>query len=165
MNEGMTKKNYQYDKSIMGITKWFVNNLDTEERNLTRDLISVAVADGEFVGEEHEIILEICMEEGMSFTEVMDAIRDTDKTARQNPPHTIEEKKDYILHLIEVMSSDDDYPALEIHVIEFIAKKIGISPMQILSFVMDEIEEGNIEKGDGFDIVNNFVHYFAKTGR
>ena len=54
---------------MSGITKWFVNNLDTTERNLTRDLISVAVADGEFVGEEHEIIIEICLEEGMTLTE------------------------------------------------------------------------------------------------
>lgn len=146
----------------MGITKWFVNNLDSTERNLTRDLISVAVADGEFVGEEHEIIIEICIEEGMTLTEIMDAVRGTDQVAGFVDINTIEEKKDYILHLIEVMSSDDDYPTLEVHVIEYIAKKMGITPMQILSFVMDDIEDGNIPKDEGFNIINNFVHYFTK---
>lgn len=149
----------------MGITKWFVNNLDSTERNLTRDLISVAVADGEFVGEEHEIIIEICIEEGMTLTEIMDAVRGTDQVAGFVDINTIEEKKDYILHLIEVMSSDDDYPTLEVHVIEYIAKKMGITPMQILSFVMDDIEDGNIPKDEGFNIINNFVHYFTKIGK
>lgn len=149
----------------MGITKWFVNNLNTEERNLTRDLISVAVADGEFVGEEHEVIIEICKEEGMSYTEIMDAIRGTDDIAGFVEIDTIEEKKDYILHLIEVMSSDDDYPSLEVHVIEYIAKKMGVTPMQILSFVMDEIKNGGIPKDEGFDIINNFVRYFVKVGK
>ncbi len=30
----------------MGIVDWFKNDLNTEERTLTRDLLSVAVADG-----------------------------------------------------------------------------------------------------------------------
>lgn len=150
---------------MSGITKWFVNNLDTAERNLTRDLTSVAIADGEFVGEEHEIIIEICLEEGMTLTEIMDAIRGTDKEAGRVEIDTIEDKKDYLLHLIEVMSSDDDYPSLEIHVIDYIAKKINITPMQMLSFVMDDIADGNIAKDEGFDIIDNFVRYYVKMGK
>lgn len=150
---------------MSGITKWFVNNLDTAERNLTRDLISVAIADGEFVGEEHEIIIDICLEEGMTLTEIMDAIRGTDKEAGRVEINTIEDKKDYLLHLIEVMSSDDDYPTLEVHVIDYIAKKINITPMQMLSFVMDDIAVGNIAKDEGFDIIDNFVRYYAEIGK
>lgn len=149
----------------MGIAKWFVNNLDTAERNLTRDLISVAIADEEFAGEEYKTILEICLEEGMSLTEIMDAVRGTDKEAGLVEIDTLEEKKNYLLHLIEVMSSDDDYPSLEIHVIDFIAKKMGVTPMQILSFVMDDIEDGSIDRDEGFDIINNFVRYYAKIGK
>lgn len=148
----------------MGITKWFVNNLDTAERNLTRDLISVAVADEEFGDEEYQVIIEILKEEGLSDVEIIDSLRGTGDAGIRTP-HTMEEKKEYILHLIEVMSSDDDYPILEIHVVEFIAKKLGISPMQILSFVLDDIEDGDIEREEGFDIVSNFVRYFIKTGK
>lgn len=33
---------------FMGISDWFKNDLNTEERALTRDLLSVAIADHEF---------------------------------------------------------------------------------------------------------------------
>ena len=39
----------------MGIVDWFTNDLSTEERALTRDLLSVAIADHEFSEEEHTI--------------------------------------------------------------------------------------------------------------
>lgn len=44
----------------MGIVDWFTNDLSTEERALTRDLLSVAIADHEFSEEEQKTILEIC---------------------------------------------------------------------------------------------------------
>ena len=47
----------------MGIVDWFINDLNTEERALTRDLLSVAIADHEFSEEEQKAILEICVTE------------------------------------------------------------------------------------------------------
>ena len=43
----------------MGIVDWFTNDLSTEERALTRDLLSVAIADHEFNEEEQKAILKI----------------------------------------------------------------------------------------------------------
>lgn len=43
----------------MGIVDWFTNDLSTEERALTRDLLSVAIADHEFSEEEQQTILKI----------------------------------------------------------------------------------------------------------
>ena len=45
----------------MSIVDWFTNDLNTEERTLTRDLLSVAVADKEFTYNEKQVILETCM--------------------------------------------------------------------------------------------------------
>jgi hypothetical protein len=38
----------------MGIVDWFTNDLNTDERTLTRDLLSVAIADHEFSDEEQK---------------------------------------------------------------------------------------------------------------
>jgi hypothetical protein len=43
----------------MGIVDWFTNDLSTEERALTRDLLSVAIADHDFSEEEQKTILKI----------------------------------------------------------------------------------------------------------
>lgn len=40
----------------MSIVDWFVNDMESEERILTKDLVSVAVADKEFAGDEMKTI-------------------------------------------------------------------------------------------------------------
>lgn len=95
----------------MGITNWFINNLNSEERILTRDLLSVAIADKEFSGEEKKTILEICMIEDISNVELMDSIRNQVTTSRVLV--TQEDKKRYLLNLIRVMSADKNYYPLE----------------------------------------------------
>ena len=146
----------------MGIVDWFTNDLNTEERALTRDLLSVAIADHEFSEEERKTILEICGTEGISAVELMDSIRDKESGAKQL--HSTDEKKRYLLHLIRMMSVDGKFPDLELHVIEVIARRLEIQPMQLLSFVLDEISERHISKDEGLVIVDNFVRHYTTTG-
>ena len=144
----------------MGIANWFVNDLTTKERALTRDLLSIAIADNKFREEEQNAILEICKSEGISEVEMMDSIRHSKDGVKILQSH--EDKKKYLTHLIKVMSVDENYSSIEMHVIEIIAKEIGISRMKLISFVLDEIEVFGQEKG--ITIVNHFVKYFTKTG-
>ena len=146
----------------MGIVDWFINNLDTEERALTRDLLSVAIADHEFSEEEQKTILAICETEGISMVELMDSIRE--KKSGVKVLHSIEEKKRYLLHLIRMMSADGKYPSLELHIIEAIAKRLDVNPMLLLSFVLDEISVNHISKDDGIVIIDNFVRHYITIG-
>lgn len=146
----------------MGIVDWFTNDLTTEERALTRDLLSVAIADHEFSEEEQKTILEICETEDISLVEMMDSIRDKKSGAKLL--RSTDEKKRYLLHLIKMMSIDGRFPSLELHIIEFVAKKLEVNPMQLLSFVLDEISESHISKDDGLVIINNFVKHYITIG-
>jgi uncharacterized tellurite resistance protein B-like protein len=146
----------------MGIVDWFTNDLSTEERALTRDLLSVAIADHEFSEKEQKTILEICETEDISLVEMMDSIRDKKSGARLL--RSTDEKKRYLLHLIKMMSIDGRFPSLELHIIEVVAKKLEVNPMQLLSFVLDEISESRISKDDGLVIINNFVKHYIAIG-
>lgn len=146
----------------MGIVNWFINDLNTEERTLTRDLLSVAISDKEFSGEEKQVILETCELEDISLTELMDSIRDSKAGAKVL--QSLEEKKRYLLHLIRMMAADGKFPTIELHVIEIIAKKIGITPIQILAFVLDEIHDHNISKEEDIVIIDHFVRHMLVTG-
>lgn len=146
----------------MGIVDWYVNDLNSDERVLTRDLISVAVADKEFVGEEKNAILEICQIEDISNTDLINSIRENDTEVKA--PKTLEEKKTYLLHLIKVMSVDKEYPSLELHIIEIIGKRIGITPLQLVSFILDEINNKNINQEEGITIIDKFVKHMIITG-
>jgi uncharacterized tellurite resistance protein B-like protein len=146
----------------MGIVDWFTNDLSTEERALTRDLLSVAIADHEFSEKEQKTILEICETEDISLVEMMDSIRDKKSGAKLL--RSTDEKKRYLLHLIKMMSADGRFPSLELHIIEVVAKKLEVNPMQLLSFVLDEISESRISKDDGLVIINNFVKHYITIG-
>ena len=146
----------------MGIADWFTNDLNTDERALTRDLLSVAIADHEFSEKEQKTTLTICETEGISMVELMDSIRE--KESGVKVLHSIEEKKRYLLHLIRMMSADGKFPSLELHVIEVIAKRLEINPMQLLSFVLDEISESHISKDEGVVIIENFVRHYITIG-
>lgn len=141
----------------MGIVDWFTNKLDTDERDLVRDLVSVAIADKELTSEEQQVILEICEIEDITNVELMDSVRDS-KTGSK-VLHTLDEKKRFLLHLVRVMSADKKYPELEMHIIEIIAKKLGLKPMQIVAFVLDEIEDKNIRTDEGVTIARQFVNH------
>ena len=146
----------------MGIVDWFTNDLSTEERALTRDLLSVAIADHELSEEEQKAILEICETEDISLVEMMDSIRDKKSGAKLL--RSTDEKKRYLLHLIKMMSVDGRFPSLELHIIEVVAKKLEVNPMQLLSFVLDEISESRISKDDGLVIINNYVKHYITIG-
>lgn len=141
----------------MGIVDWFTNKLDTDERDLVRDLVSVAIADKELTSEEQQVILEICEIEDITNVELMDSVRDS-KTGSK-VLHTLDEKKRFLLHLVRVMSADKKYPELEMHIIEIIAKKLGLKPLQIVAFVLDEIEDKNIRIDEGVTIAHQFVNH------
>lgn len=146
----------------MGIADWFVNNLNIEERTLTRDLISIAIADKEFTADEKRMILDICQIEDISNVELMESIRDASYGTMSF--RTIEEKKNYLIHLIQVMAVDGNYSSLEMHLIEIIAKEIGVSRMQLISFIADDIKAQNLSQVEGLFIIDNFVKYFIETG-
>lgn len=146
----------------MSIVDWFTNDLNAEERALTRDLLSVAVADHEFCEEEQKAILEICETEGISSVQMMDSIRDKNSGAKRL--QSTEEKKRYLLYLIKMMSTDGKYHTLELHIIEVIAKKLDVHPMQLLSFVLDEISRNHLSKDEGIVIIDNFVRHYITIG-
>ena len=144
----------------MSIVDWFKNDLNTEERTLTRDLLSVAVADGEFCDEEKNTILEICQLEGISAVQLIDSIRNQSSGAKLLS--SVEDKKRYLLHLIRMMMSDGKYYAIELHVIAVISRRIDISPLQLISFILDEVNVGHISREEGVTVIDHFVRHFLE---
>jgi len=142
----------------MSIVDWFKNDLNTEERVLTRDLLSVAVADKEFSDEEKRTIVEICQLEGITKVDMMDSIREENTGAKLL--QSMEEKKRYLLQLVKIMMADGKYYALEIHVIEVLARKIEVSPLQLLSFILDEVNAGHISKEEGIRVIDHLIRLY-----
>jgi uncharacterized tellurite resistance protein B-like protein len=112
----------------MSIVHWFRNDLSSKDRVLTRDLISMAIADGEFTEEERLEILRICRSQGISEQELMDSIRGKNICM----PQTKEEKYNYISHLISVMNADSVCSPLEVRTLKVLANRIGLNIEEML---------------------------------
>lgn len=138
----------------MGIVNWFSNCLNKKDRVLTRDLISMAIADGEFTESERQEILRICKDEGISDVELMDSLRG--KVIKV--PKTKEEKFDYIAHLIRVMNADDYCSPHEIHTLEVLGKHIGYSRMNIFFVILTEIKLGEFSQEEGLQLLERYVN-------
>lgn len=137
----------------MGLIHWFSNNLNTKERVLTRDLISMAIADGEFTENERQEILDICKQESISEVELMDSLRGKDI----NIPKTKEEKFDYIAHLINVMKVDDYCSPLEIRTLEVLGKQLGYNRMHILWVILTEIKQQVLSQDEGLKLLDCYI--------
>lgn len=111
----------------MSIVHWFTNDLSSKDRELTRDLISMAIADGEFTEDERQEILRICRSQGISEKELLDSLRGEDI----HTPKTQEEKFNYMAHLIGVMNADRKCSPLEVHTLEILAKRIGFNLKEV----------------------------------
>lgn len=137
----------------MSIVHWFRNDLSSKDRVLTRDLISMAIADGEFTEEERLEILRICRSQGISERELMDSLRGKDI----NIPKTKEEKFDYIAHLINVMKVDDYCSPLEIRTLEVLGKQLGYNRMHILWVILTEIKQQVLSQDEGLKLLDCYI--------
>ena len=90
----------------------------------------------------------------------MDSIRDQYSNAKLID--TLEDKKRYLLHLIRMMMSDGKYYAIELHVIAVISRRIDILPLQLISFILDEVNVGHISREEGVTVIDHFVRHFLE---
>ena len=146
---------------IMGIIHWFKNDLKKEERVLTRDLISMAIIDGEFKDEEVDEIERILKAEGISTKEMMDSLRGKDIEI----PFTEEEKRDYIIHLTNIMGIDNVYSPIEAHLLETLGKRVGFNQMQIISIILSAIRNNWLTNPNSIDMLDDFVGYLTTTSK
>lgn len=136
----------------MGIVSWFTNDLESKERVLTRDLLSMAIADGEFMEEERQEIVRICHMEGISDKSLMNSLRGEDV----HIPITEEDRRKYVVLLIDVMKADNYYSQLELHMLKTLGERVGVSPMGIVSIITDEIKQGRLQQDIGLNLIDSF---------
>lgn len=141
----------------MGLVNWFICNLENPNTVLARDMMTIAVIDGEFSTEEKDEMLRICQEENISNTELWDALRGTYHNVALDIPDSEQDRLKYISHLINIMEADEYCSPLEIHALIVIARRFGISIMEIISILLEKIKDGQIEKRREFKILESFV--------
>lgn len=110
-----------------------------------RDLVSIAYIDGEFHPKELEIIQKIGLKLGLITHEIETVISNPEKIQFQ-PSIDKNDKKEHLIHLIEVIFADDQVKEEEIELYDLISHALGFTPSfskELLAIHLEESKNNN----------------------
>lgn len=150
----------------MSIITRFLSQVTDKQFKLARDLISMAMADGEVTLKEVEAIKEICQKEGISEEQLKECMQGDYSNIRSEMPRTKIERENYLANLIYIIGADEYCAPQEIYLFQIIAGRMGLNNMHVVSlfilYASDEFFKGLHSK----IILNSFLkNYIDPIGK
>ena len=117
----------------MSIITRFLSQVTDKQFKLARDLMSMAMADGEVTLKEVEAINEICQKEGISEEQLKECLQGNYSNIRSEMPRTKTERENYLANLIYIIGADEYCAPQEIYLFQIIAGRMGLNNMHVVS--------------------------------
>lgn len=126
----------------MSIITRFLSDVTEPQFKLARDLMAMAMADGEVTLKEIEAIKEICQIEGITKEQLEECLKGNFENIRSELPRTKRERENYLASLIFVIGADEYCAPQEIYLFQIIASRMGLNQMHVVSmFIMYASDE------------------------
>lgn len=106
------------------------------EFKLARNLIAMAIADGEITSEEKEAMRAICHLEGIDEAQLLDALQGGYEHVNEEMPNSRQEKEGYLRNLIRLIGADGYAAPHEIYMFQIIAGKMGLNQMDVIGLFL-----------------------------
>ena len=90
----------------MSLVTKFLETITEPQFKLARDLVAMAIADGEVTPEEKKALSAICRLEGVDEAKLMEELRSGYNSADVKMPSTQEEKELYLKDIIRLIGAD-----------------------------------------------------------
>lgn len=150
----------------MSIITRFLSQVTDKQFKLARDLISMAMADGEVTLKEVEAIKEICQKEGISEEQLKECLEGNYSNIRSEMPRTKTERENYLANLIYIIGADEHCAPQEIYLFQIIAGRMGLNNMHVVSlfilFASDEFFRGLQSKKILCSFLKNYIDPVGK---
>lgn len=150
----------------MSIITRFLSQVTDKQFKLARDLISMAMADGEVTLKEVEAIKEICQKEGISEEQLKECLEGNYSNIRSDMPRTKIERENYLANLIYIIGADEYCAPQEIYLFQIIAGRMGLNNMHVVSlfilFASDEFFRGLQSKKILCSFLKNYIDPVGK---
>lgn len=144
----------------------FMSQVTDRQFKLARDLMSMAMADGEVTLKEVEAIKEICRIEGISEEQLLECLQGNYDNIRAEMPRTRIEREKYLANLIYVIGIDEYCAPQEIYLFQIIAGRMGLNNMQVTSlfilYASDSFFKGLHSKKILCSFMKNFIDPVGK---
>lgn len=144
----------------------FMSQVTDRQFKLARDLMSMAMADGEVTLKEVEAIKEICKIEGISEEQLSECLQGHYDNIRAEMPRTKIEREKYLANLIYIIGIDEYCAPQEIYLFQIIAGRMGLNNMQVTSlfilYASDSFFKGLHSKKILCSFLKNFIDPVGK---
>lgn len=150
----------------MSIIKRFLTEVTDPQFKLARDLVAMAMADGEVTLKEIEAIKDICEIEGISNKQLKKCLQGNFENIRTEMPRTKTERENYLASLIFVIGADEYCAPQEIYLFQIIAGRMGLNQMHVVSlfilYASDQFFEGLHSKKILASFMKNLIDPIGK---
>lgn len=140
----------------MSLITRFLTAVTEPQFMLARDLMAVALADGDITPEEHEAISTICHLEGVDEEQLMQALKSS-KAAVPEIPTSIKEREEYLRNLILLIGADSYSAPQEIFIFQIIASKMGLSQMNVMGLFLLNTTHQYFQGNTGIKVMTSFL--------
>lgn len=138
------------------ITK-FITAVTEPQFMLARDLMALAVADGEVTEEEQEAISNICHIEGIDEEHLINNLQRNTEHFSLCVPQTRKEKEEYLRDLILLIGSDEYCSPQELYLFQILASKMGLNQMDIVGLFMVTATRTYFRGDIGSKVLSSFL--------
>src|SRR6188768_3084280 len=125
----------------MGLLDIFKSDSDNVRRSHVKNLISIAMADGQLDSGEWDLLVAISRVMGMSEEEIL-SIKENPQKVQFTPPKKYEDKIQQIQDLVAVMTIDESINQDELALCKKIALKLNLLP-QIVDDIVSDVFQPN----------------------
>ena len=105
----------------------FIDSVAEPQFLLARDLMALAIADGDVTDEERKAISHICNMEGVNEIDFFNSLQEKNDNSTIEMPQTRKEKEDYLKKLILLIGADEYCSPEEAYLFQIVASKIAFN--------------------------------------
>lgn len=151
----------------MSIITKFLSVVTEPQFKLARDLMAMAIADGQVKPEELEAMKTICKLEGVDEAKLMDALQGGYDKVNEEMPRTREGREAYLKDIIRLIGADGYAAPQEVYLFQIIAGKMGLNQMDVISlFILTTTRrffQGDVGSRTFSSFLKNYIDPKGKT--
>lgn len=150
----------------MSLITRFITAVTEPQFMLARDLMALAIADGEVTPDEMEAISNICHFEGVDEESLMNSLQKGGEKYQIHIPQNRKEKENYLRELILLIGADEYCSPQEVYLFQIVASKMGLNQMDIVGLFMLTATHTYFRGNIGAKVLASFLkNYIDPIGR
>lgn len=150
----------------MSIITRFLSAVTEPEFKLARDLVAMAIADGEVLPEEKEAMSTICYLEGIDENKLLESLKGGYEHANEEMPNSQQEKEGYLRSLIKLIGADGYAAPQEVYLFQIVASKMGLNQMDVIGLFLLTATRKYFQGDAGTKILASFLkNYIDPKGK